>query len=101
MFFKKFLGGAIFKNFFAGGRGLSGFWEAKFQKFFRRKYWVILDGMMKQRFVVRCTQCGDRHTTDDVEFVNVESDIEGRDVCYFICPTTGEQTKSFVYMEVE
>ena len=40
---------------------------------------------MKRFYKVYCEHCSDWHSTDDVEFLNVEEDIQGRDVMYFMC----------------
>ena len=48
-------------------------------------------------FEVLCDQCGERHYTDEVEFLNIEEDYQGRDVMYFKCPVTGKITSSNVY----
>ena len=47
--------------------------------------------------VVKCNECGDEHMADEVEIENVEEDIYGQDVVWFICPVTKETTKSLVY----
>lgn len=52
---------------------------------------------MIKNFVVICPKCSEEHTTTEVEFLNVEEDIQGRDVMYFVCPVTQEQAKSFVF----
>lgn len=52
---------------------------------------------MSKKFVVLCTECSEEHETGEVEFVNVEEDIQGRDVMYFICPVTKTEAKSLVY----
>lgn len=46
---------------------------------------------------VYCQYCQEYHSTDEVEFVNIEEDIYGRDVMTFICPETQETTSSNVY----
>ena len=52
---------------------------------------------MRYEFVVKCSECDEEHATDEVKFVDVAEDHEGRDLGYFICPVTGETTKSLVY----
>lgn len=52
---------------------------------------------MNERFIVRCTECGENHWTTEVEFLNVEEDIHGRDVMSYTCPITNQSTKSLVY----
>ncbi len=53
--------------------------------------------MHPMNFEVICDSCRERHSTEEVEFVTVEEDIQGRDVMYFICPKTQEETSSHVY----
>ena len=43
---------------------------------------------MNERFIVKCTRCGEDHTTEEVKPLNVEEDIQGRDIFYFVCPVT-------------
>jgi len=52
---------------------------------------------MTQRFIVICPECSEEHLTTEVEFLNVEEDIQGRDVMFFVCPITKTPTKSLVY----
>jgi hypothetical protein len=40
---------------------------------------------MKMSYKVYCEWCHDWHNTEDVEFLNIEEDIEGRDVMHFEC----------------
>ena len=51
---------------------------------------------MNELFVVYCSECSDTHFVTEVEFLNVEEDIQGRDVIHFICPVTKTETKSLV-----
>ena len=53
--------------------------------------------MHNYRYIVVCTECSEDHSTLDVEFLNVEEDIQRRDVMYFVCPVTNTETKSLVY----
>lgn len=46
---------------------------------------------------VRCPLCNEEHVTEDVEFLNIEEDFEGRDVMTYTCPVVGESAKSFVW----
>ena len=48
---------------------------------------------------VHCTCCGDDHLVKDVEFMNVEEDLYGRDVLEFRCPDLGTSTKALVHLE--
>ncbi len=52
---------------------------------------------MNRNFIVVCTECSEEHSTEDVEFSNVEEDIQGRDIMHFICPITKMDTRSLVY----
>lgn len=45
---------------------------------------------------VQCRECGERHNTEDVKFLDIEEDIQGYDVMTFVCPVTGNNTKSHV-----
>ena len=50
-----------------------------------------------RQYKVICTECSDEHSVEDIKVVNVEEDIQGRDVCFFECPVTDQVTKSLVY----
>ena len=55
---------------------------------------------MERFFKVYCQHCLQYHSTEEVEFLNVEEDIQGRDIMHFGCPfTTLEEngTSSLVY----
>jgi hypothetical protein len=54
---------------------------------------------MKTAFYVRCAECQEQHYVDEVELLNVEEDIIGRDIMYFVCPETAMYSKSLVYKE--
>lgn len=41
--------------------------------------------MANDRFKVYCEWCHDWHYVDEVDVLNVEEDIEGRDVAHFEC----------------
>ena len=47
--------------------------------------------------IVVCTECSEEHDTPEVKFLNIEEDMEGRDIMYFICPVTNTETKSLVF----
>lgn len=47
--------------------------------------------------VVICSECSEEHLTTEVQSVNIEEDIQGRDILYFVCPVTNMETKSLVY----
>ena len=46
---------------------------------------------------VNCAECGERHSTKTIKVTNVEEDFQGRDVCHFVCPITGQETSSLVF----
>ena len=52
---------------------------------------------MNEQYIVICLECGEKHLTTKVEFLNIEEDIQGQDVMYFVCPVTKTPTKSLVY----
>ena len=59
---------------------------------------LILCGVdMNDNFIVICPECGEEHSTLDVDFLNVEEDMQGRDVMHFVCPITNKPAKSLVY----
>ena len=47
--------------------------------------------------IVICSECSEEHDTSEVKFLNIEEDMEGRDIMYFECPVTNTETKSLVY----
>jgi hypothetical protein len=47
--------------------------------------------------IVICTECSEEHDTSEVKFLNIEEDIQGRDIMYFECPVTSLEAKSLVY----
>ena len=51
--------------------------------------------------IVVCTECSEEHDTSEVKFLNIEEDMEGRDIMYFTCPVTNLDTKSLVYGNTE
>jgi len=53
--------------------------------------------MAESRYKVYCEWCQDWHYVDEVEVLNVEEDIQGRDVMHYTCPITEQPTKSLVY----
>lgn len=40
---------------------------------------------MKHAYRVYCQWCSNWHSTEDVEFLNIEEDIQGNDVMHFRC----------------
>ena len=51
--------------------------------------------------IVVCSKCSEEHDTSEVKFLNIEEDMEGRDIMYFTCPVTNLDTKSLVYGNTE
>jgi len=56
---------------------------------------------MNRNFIVVCTECSEEHSTEDVEFSNVEENPQGWDIMYFICPVTSLEAKSLVYASTD
>ena len=52
---------------------------------------------MNRNFTVVCTECSEEHSVNNLEFCNVEENMQGQDIMYFKCPVTGLETKSLVY----
>jgi hypothetical protein len=50
----------------------------------------------KRMMRVVCGECGDRHTVDEVKFLNIEEDFQGRDLMTFECLATSTVQKSYV-----
>jgi hypothetical protein len=50
-------------------------------------------------FYVHCAECQNKHSVEDVEFLDVEEDYVGRDIMHFVCPETQNESKSLVYKE--
>lgn len=48
---------------------------------------------------VQCKECGEKHESDEVEAENIEEDFAGRDLLTYICPETGNSTKSLVFAQ--
>ena len=44
-----------------------------------------------------CKECGNRHDTEEVEFLNIEEDFNGRDIMTYTCPETKQETKSNIF----
>ena len=51
----------------------------------------------KPKLYVECAACKNQHTTGEVETLDIEEDIQGRDVLTFYCPVTEQQVKSLVF----
>ena len=51
----------------------------------------------ERKSYVRCPNCLQEHFTDEVEFLDIEEDMIGRDVMTFVCPETFLDAKSVVY----
>lgn len=45
---------------------------------------------------VTCPECKNRYISNQVPFVNIESDFEGRDVLTFTCPECKKDVQSYV-----
>lgn len=45
---------------------------------------------------VYCEHCQDFHLVDEVECLNIEEDIQGRDLITFLCPETDKTVVSLV-----
>ena len=54
---------------------------------------------MNRNFIVVCTECSEEHSTESLKFLNVEEDIQGRDIMFFVCPVTNLEARSLVYAE--
>lgn len=52
---------------------------------------------MTMVFKVICSECSEEHSVSEVEFINVEEDLQGRDCLTFVCPVTKTEVKSLVY----
>ena len=50
--------------------------------------------------IVVCSEWSEEHDTAEVKFLNIEEDIQGRDIMYFTCPVTNTETKSLVYASI-
>lgn len=50
-----------------------------------------------RQYVVICSECSSEHDTVEVEVLNVEENLYGQDVVYFLCPETSTEAKSLVY----
>lgn len=53
-----------------------------------------------ENFIVRCPECGDEHFPNEVQTLNIEEDIQGRDLVQFVCPFNGAITKSLIFAKV-
>jgi hypothetical protein len=51
--------------------------------------------MFKRVMFVMCAYCS-THDVKHVEFLNIEEDIEGRDIMTYRCPTTQDVQRSIV-----
>lgn len=45
---------------------------------------------------VFCSECNEWYYAEDIEFLNIEEDISGRDLVTFVCKRCGEETISLV-----
>lgn len=46
---------------------------------------------------VYCSECGELHTMEEVNFLNIEEDFQGRDLMSFVCNYTNTTQKSNVF----
>lgn len=46
---------------------------------------------------VQCRECGERHISKEVETIDIEEGSNGEDILTFVCPETGNETKSIVF----
>lgn len=51
----------------------------------------------KMQMFVQCRECGERHTSKEVETIDIEEGSNGEDILTFVCPETGNETKSIVF----
>jgi len=52
---------------------------------------------MNNNFFVCCPACDDDHEASEVESLNIEEDIQGRDVVTFRCPYSNTIQQSLVF----
>ena len=52
----------------------------------------------KKLFVI-CKKCGEKHGQGDVKTIDIEEDVQGRDVLIFICPITNLRSSYYIYIE--
>ena len=45
---------------------------------------------------VRCSKCQEDHKPKEMETLNIEEDMQGRDLLTYVCPVTQEITKAYV-----
>lgn len=48
------------------------------------------------RMFVVCPECGEQHSTDDIDATDIESTFEGWDRITYVCPVTGVETRAVV-----
>jgi len=53
--------------------------------------------MYERKITLLCPECGIRNEEDIVEFLNIEEDMQGRDVLTFKCHYCGKPVKSLRY----
>lgn len=46
---------------------------------------------------VACPVCHEEHVVDEVETLDIEEDMQGRDLLTFICPAFQVETKAIVW----
>jgi hypothetical protein len=52
---------------------------------------------MNGNFFVRCPACDDEHVSDEVDTLNIEEDIQGRDVVTFRCDYSNTIQQSLIF----
>jgi hypothetical protein len=60
------------------------------------QYDKAVEEMLQRSYYVYCNSCKDRHNVKSVEFLNVEEDIQGRDVAEYNCPGSNTIQRSYV-----
>ena len=72
------------KKKIANENARNAFYDESAEQFFEKKYYAY------------CSACHEKHETCDVEFLNIEEDIQGRDIMEFKCPKTDTVQRSNV-----
>jgi ssDNA-binding Zn-finger/Zn-ribbon topoisomerase 1 len=52
-----------------------------------------------RKSMVKCPKCKGEFQSDKVEFLNIEEDIQGKDVMTFTCPKCETEEKSNVFLK--
>ncbi len=48
---------------------------------------------------VICQECSETHDTENVKFLNIEENEQGKDLMTYECPITKQPTRSLVYKD--